>query len=86
MKENPATVEIVSDTASIDLCQCDAADRWPQFAKLMTSFYHLDKTGGENGIAWRLYLRRNRSSKARWVASNDIEGGGMINCNPFYSA
>ena len=64
----------------------DAADRWPQFAKLMTSFYHLDQTGDENGIAWRLYLRRNRSSKARWVASNDIEGGGMTNCNPFYSA
>ena len=36
----------------------DAADRWPQFAALLASRYHLDQTGDENGIAWRLYLRR----------------------------
>jgi len=36
----------------------EAADRWPEFAALLTSRYVLDRTGDENGIAWRLYLRR----------------------------
>ena len=38
----------------------DAADRWPEFAALLASFYHLEQTGDENGIAWRLYVRRSR--------------------------
>lgn len=41
----------------------DAADRWPEFAALLASGYVLDRTGGENGIAWRLYLRRAPSSR-----------------------
>ena len=36
----------------------DAADDWPQFAALLASRYRLDQTGDEDGIAWRLYLRR----------------------------
>jgi hypothetical protein len=43
----------------------DAADRWPQFAELLAAHYHLDQAGDENGIAWRLYLRRSTSSEAR---------------------
>jgi hypothetical protein len=43
----------------------DAADRWPQFAELLASRYHLDQMGDENGIAWRLYLRRSPSLDAR---------------------
>jgi hypothetical protein len=40
----------------------DAADRWPEFAALLASRYVLDRTETENGIAWRLYLRRKSSS------------------------
>jgi hypothetical protein len=36
----------------------DAADRWPKFATLLASRYVLDRSKNENGIAWRLYLRR----------------------------
>jgi hypothetical protein len=36
----------------------DAADRWPEFAALLSSRYVLDRFKNENGIAWRLYLRR----------------------------
>jgi hypothetical protein len=36
----------------------DAADDWPQFAALLASRYRLDQTGDEDGVAWRLYLRR----------------------------
>jgi hypothetical protein len=36
----------------------DAADRWPTFAGLIASRYSLEQTGDENGIAWRLYVRR----------------------------
>ena len=36
----------------------EAADRWPEFAALLTSRYVLDRTGDESGIAWRLYIRR----------------------------
>jgi len=36
----------------------EAADRWPEFAALLISRYVLDRTGDEDGIAWRLYLRR----------------------------
>jgi len=36
----------------------DAADGWPQFAALLASRYRLDQTGDDDGIAWRLYLRR----------------------------
>ena len=37
----------------------DAADHWPDFAALLTSRYVLDRTGDEDGIAWRFYLKRN---------------------------
>jgi hypothetical protein len=36
----------------------DAADRWPELAALLASRYVLDRSENENGIAWRLYLRR----------------------------
>jgi hypothetical protein len=36
----------------------DAADGWPKFAMLLASRYVLDRAKNENGIAWRLYLRR----------------------------
>jgi hypothetical protein len=36
----------------------DAANRWPKFAALLASRYVLDRATNENGIAWRLYLRR----------------------------
>jgi hypothetical protein len=42
----------------------DAADGWPELAALLASRYVLDRTGGENGIAWRLYLRRAPSSRS----------------------
>ncbi|HEY6995859.1 MAG TPA: hypothetical protein VH397_19315 [Xanthobacteraceae bacterium] len=41
----------------------DAADRWPELAALLASGYVLDRTGSENGVAWRLYLRRAPSSR-----------------------
>ena len=41
----------------------DAADGWPEFAALLASRYVLAQTGDENGIAWRLYLRRTPSSR-----------------------
>lgn len=40
----------------------DAADRWPEFAALLASRYVLDRTGDEDGIAWRFYLKSKRSS------------------------
>jgi hypothetical protein len=40
----------------------EAVDRWPQFAALLTSHYVLDRTGDEDGIAWRFYLRKEPSS------------------------
>jgi hypothetical protein len=36
----------------------DAADGWPAFAALLASRYGLGETGDQDGIAWRLYLRR----------------------------
>jgi len=42
----------------------DAVDRWPEFAALLTSHYVLDRTGDEDGIAWRFYLRKQASSGA----------------------
>jgi hypothetical protein len=36
----------------------EAADRWPKFAALLASRYVLDRSKNENGIAWRLYVRR----------------------------
>jgi hypothetical protein len=36
----------------------DAADRWPEFAALLSSRHILDRSQNENGIAWRLYLLR----------------------------
>jgi hypothetical protein len=36
----------------------DSVDRWPAFAELLTSHYSLDRTGDEDGIAWRFYLRK----------------------------
>jgi hypothetical protein len=40
----------------------DAAGRWPEFAALLASRYVLDRTGDEEGIAWRFYLKSKRSS------------------------
>jgi hypothetical protein len=31
---------------------------WPKFAALLAPRYVLDQSKNENGIAWRLYLRR----------------------------
>jgi hypothetical protein len=36
----------------------DAADHWPELAALLASRYVLDRSENENGIAWRLYIRR----------------------------
>jgi hypothetical protein len=36
----------------------DAADGWPELAALLASRYVLDRTEDEDGIAWRLYLKR----------------------------
>ncbi len=41
----------------------EAADRWRRFSALLASRYVLEQTGRENDIAWRLYLRREPSSR-----------------------
>jgi hypothetical protein len=41
----------------------DAADHWPELAALLASRYVLDRSENENGIAWRLYLRRAPQTK-----------------------
>jgi hypothetical protein len=41
----------------------DAADDWPEFMSLLTSYYDLNLTGQEDYILWRLYFKRVTLSK-----------------------
>ena len=43
----------------------DAADGWPAFAALLASRYVLERTGSDDSIAWRFYLRRIPPAAAR---------------------
>jgi hypothetical protein len=43
----------------------EAADGWPAFAALLASRYVLERTGSDDSIAWRFYLRRIPPAAAR---------------------
>jgi hypothetical protein len=42
----------------------DATDQWPEFSSFLASRYELKKTGQEDYIQWRLYIRRDPTSAA----------------------
>ena len=42
----------------------ETTDQWPEFAAFLASRYELKKTGQEDYIEWRLYLRRDPTSAA----------------------
>jgi len=59
LEANPPAAVLLTNSQWPRASGFAAADRWPQFAGLLASRYRLDQTGDENGIAWRLYLRRS---------------------------
>jgi hypothetical protein len=58
LEDNPPAAILLTNSQWPQPHGFDAADRWPKFAALLASRYVLDRSKNENGIAWRLYLRR----------------------------
>ena len=58
LEDNPPAAILLTNSQWPQPDGFDAADRWPKFAALLASRYVLDRSENENGIAWRLYLRR----------------------------
>jgi hypothetical protein len=58
LEENPPAAILLTNSQWPQPHGFDAADRWPKFAALLASHYVLDRSKNENGIAWRLYLKR----------------------------
>jgi hypothetical protein len=58
LEDNPPAAILLTNSQWPHPHGFDAADRWPKFAALLASRYVLDQSKNENGIAWRLYLRR----------------------------
>jgi len=58
LEDNPPAAILLTNSQWPQPHGFDAADRWPKFAALLASRYVLDQSKNENGIAWRLYLRR----------------------------
>jgi hypothetical protein len=58
LEDNPPAAILLTNSQWPQPHGFDAADRWPKFAALLASRYVLDRAKNENGIAWRLYLRR----------------------------
>jgi hypothetical protein len=64
LEDNPPAAILLTNSQWPQPHGFDAADRWPKFAALLASRYVLDRSKNENGIAWRLYLRRARAVSA----------------------
>jgi hypothetical protein len=64
LEDNPPAAVLLTNSQWPQPDGFDAADRWPKFAALLASRYVLDRSKNENGIAWRLYLRRARAVSA----------------------
>src|SRR5262249_22067310 len=58
LENNPPAAVLLTNSQWPQPHGFDAADRWSDFAALLASHYLLDRSKNENGIAWRLYLRR----------------------------
>jgi hypothetical protein len=58
LKANPPGAILLTNSQWPQASGFDAADGWPEFAALLASRYVLDRTEDEDGMAWRLYLRR----------------------------
>jgi hypothetical protein len=56
----------------------DAADRWPEFAALLASRYVLDRTGDEDGIAWRFYLKSSGRPDSSTSSRHRDEAGSKL--------
>jgi hypothetical protein len=63
LEANPPAAILLTNAQWPQASGFEAADRWQEFAALLASRYILDRTGDDNGIAWRFYLRRARSSQ-----------------------
>ena len=61
LKSDPPAAVLMTNSEWPQDSGFDAADRWPAFAALLASQYDLDQTGDENGMAWRLYVRRGHA-------------------------
>jgi hypothetical protein len=61
LKADPPAAVLITNSQWPKASGFDAADRWPAFAALLASQYDLDQTGDENGMAWRLYVRRGHA-------------------------
>jgi len=59
LEENPPAAVLLTNSQWPQPDGFDAADLWPKFAALLASRYVLDRFENENGIAWRLYLKRD---------------------------
>jgi NAD(P)-dependent dehydrogenase (short-subunit alcohol dehydrogenase family) len=60
LEHNPPAAILLTNSQWPQPHGFDAADDWPKFAALLASRYILDRSENENGIAWRLYLRKDR--------------------------
>jgi Dolichyl-phosphate-mannose-protein mannosyltransferase len=58
LEDNPPAAILLTNSQWPQPHGFDAADGWPKLAALLASRYVLDRAKNENGIAWRLYLRR----------------------------
>jgi hypothetical protein len=58
LEDNPPAAVLLTNSQWPTPHGFDAADRWPEFAALLASRYFFDRSKNEDGIAWRLYLRR----------------------------
>jgi hypothetical protein len=58
LEDDPPTAVLLTNSQWPQPNGFDAAERWPKFAALLASRYVLNRSKNENGIAWRLYLRR----------------------------
>jgi hypothetical protein len=58
VEDNPPAAVLLTNSQWPQPDGFDAADRWSKFAALLASRYVLNRSKNENGIAWRLYLRR----------------------------
>jgi hypothetical protein len=78
LEDNPPAAILLTNSQWPQPHGFDAADRWPKFAALLASRYVLDRSKNENGIAWRLYLRRASS----WGWSRQVQRGTINHINP----
>jgi hypothetical protein len=71
LEDNPPAAILLTNSQWPQPHGFDAADRWPKFAALLASRYILDRSENENGIAWRLYLRKDRQGARPRSAADD---------------